>query len=220
MTRKRALGCMAAVLLVLVAASVFFYITVFRPAERVMADLDRMAELREMNARLADRSAFVPPRDGRLTPDALARFARVQSAMQAGLGSTYPFLAERARRLHGLLPGEEGKIEAKRLGLREAILALEGLGPVLHRAKELQVSALNAEGFSLGEYRWVRETFYRGLGFSRVNVYFEEFAASLEKAGKPPDPPAVSRPLEANVELAAAYSDSAQAWFPFLVFGF
>jgi hypothetical protein len=92
---------------------------------------------------------------------------------------------------------------------------------VLLQAKEGQIVGLNREGFSLSEYRWVRESLYRGLGFTRVDVYLEDFAASLgrgeydmpEEEETPPPPP------DRNLELASLYSRSAREWFPFLVFG-
>jgi hypothetical protein len=83
------------------------------------------------------------------------------------------------------------------------------------------VNALNVERFSVEEYRWVREHFYRSLGFSRTGAYFEDFAAQVKEGkgmnipseeGLPPEP-------ERNKELATAYSDSVRAWFPLLVFG-
>ena len=123
--------------------------------------------------------------------------------------------------LKGLTATKDGELQARRLGVRDAITAFGGLGPVLRRAKEIQVNALNVERFSVDEYRWVRERVYRSLGFSRTNVYFEDFAAELKQRkplevpreeGLPPEP-------EHNKDLATAYSDSVRSWFPLLVFG-
>jgi hypothetical protein len=185
-----------------------------------MSDLDQASGLKGMNEGVRNRESFVKPIDGLLTADQLARFARVQSGIHVGLGSDYSVLEERAAKLRGVTTND-GSVKPHRLGVREAIMAFRGIGPVMRRAKELQVNALNVDGFSVEEYRWVREHFYRSLGFSRTGAYFEDFAAQVKagkgmdipsEAGLPPEP-------EHNKELATAYSDSVRAWFPLLVFG-
>jgi hypothetical protein len=212
MKRKLVLGLGGAVLAGILGLAAFFYFTVFQPARSVMGDLDQMARLKSMNDGVWNRDAYIAPPDGHLTADQIGRFARIQSAMRIGLGSTYSFLDERAARLKGLArTGEDGP-RAGRLGIRDAILALRGLGPVLIRAKESQVNALNAEGFSVEEYRWVRRGVYGALGFSRDGVYLEDFPAGPETTS-----PRI--PTDRDRELAAAYADSVETWFPFLVFG-
>ncbi|HET9234841.1 MAG TPA: hypothetical protein VFP10_11930, partial [Candidatus Eisenbacteria bacterium] len=194
---------------------------VYRPASAVMGDLDQAAQLQTMNQGVANRESFLVPTDGTITADQLARFSRVQTGIRTGLGTEYPLLEERAQRLKGLTATKDGELRARRLGVRDAVTAFDGLGPVLRRAKEIQVNALNVERFSVAEYRWVREHFYRSLGFTRTNVYFEDFAAELKQRkplqvpseeGLPPEP-------ERNQDLAAVYSDSVRSWFPLLVFG-
>jgi hypothetical protein len=197
------------------------YFTVYRPARSVMGDLDQVSRLQAMNGGVTNQETFLTPVDDKLTAEQLSRFARVQSGIRIGLGTDYTLLEERAQRLKGLTATKEGELKARRLGVRDAIMAFRGLGPVLSRAKELQVNALNVEHFSVDEYRWVRENFYRSLGFSRTKVYFEDFAAQL-KQGKPmaePSEEGLPPEPDANRDLSAAYSDSVRSWFPFLVFG-
>ena len=215
------IGCAIAVVVACVGLGVFMYFGVYRPARSVMGDLDQASRLRAMNDSVENREPYLKPLNGELTADQLARFSRVQSGIHASLGSDYPLLEERAARLRGLTATQPGETKPQRLGVRDAILAFRGLGPVMLRAKEIQVNALNVERFSVEEYRWVREHFYRSLGFSRTGAYFEDFAAEVKEGkgmnipseeGLPPEP-------ERNKELATAYSDSVRAWFPLLVFG-
>lgn len=221
MRRKLWLGCGIATAVACIALGLLLYFGVYRPASAVMGDLDQAAQLQSMNQGVVNRDSFIVPTDGTMTADQLARFSRVQTGIRAGLGTEYPLLEERAQKLKGLTVTREGELQAKRLGVRDAITAFGGLGPVLRRAKEIQVNALNIERFSVTEYRWVRERFYRSLGFSRTNVYFEDFAAELKarkplevpsEEGLPPEP-------DRNKDLAAVYSDSVSSWFPLLVFG-
>jgi hypothetical protein len=116
---------------------------------------------------------------------------------------------------------EDGERRLKSVGFRDAVMALDGLGSVLSLAKELQIEGLNREGFSLAEYRWVRERFYRALGFSRSHVYVEDFAAALKEGEdySMPDEEEVPASSPRDKDLAALYSDSVAAWYPFLVFG-
>jgi len=213
-------GCAIAALVGCIGFGFLVYFGVYRPAKSVMGDLDQAAKLKAMNAGVLNHQSFEKPLNGELTGDQLARFARVQSGIHVALGPDYPLLEERAARLRGLT-AKDGEVKPERLGVRDAIMAFRGLGPVMQRAKELQVNALNVEGFSVEEYRWVREHFYRSLGFSRTGAYFEDFAAQVKagqgidipsEEGMPPEP-------EHNKDLATAYSDSVRAWFPLLVFG-
>jgi hypothetical protein len=222
MKRKVLLAILGTFVLFMLVSVGVFYFYLLRPAQQVMGDLDQVAELQGMNDLVRNKSSFTPPSDGELTPADLERFARVQDAMAAGLGEAeLHLLRERAARLKGLvLSGDE--METRAPNMRQALLAFEGLGPVLTRAKEAQVQALNREGLSAGEYRWVRERVYAGLGFSRPNAYLEDVAARLQRGDKEPagEPPAEPAPVpERNREVTAPYSSSADEWFPFLVFG-
>ena len=221
MRRKLWLGCGIAALVACITLGLLLYFGVYRPANAVMGDLDQAAQLQTMNQGVVNRESFLAPTDGTITADQLARFSRVQTGIRTGLGTDYPLLEERAQRLKGLTATKDGELQARRLGVRDAITAFGGLGPVLRRAKEIQVNALNVERFSVDEYRWVRERFYRSLGFSRTNVYFEDFAAEL-KQRKPLEVPSeegLPPESEHNKDLATAYSDSVRSWFPLLVFG-
>jgi hypothetical protein len=222
MKRKVLLAILGTFVLFMLVSVGVFYFYLLRPAQQVMGDLDQVAELQGMNDLVRNKSSFTPPPDGELTPTDLQRFARVQDAMAAGLEEDeLALLLERAARLKGLvLRGDE--METRAPNMRQALLAFEGLGPVLTRAKEAQIQALNREGFSAEEYRWVRERVYAGLGFSRPNAYLEDVAARLQRGDKEPagEPPAEPAPVpERNREVTAPYSSSADEWFPFLVFG-
>lgn len=232
---KRHLLWAFALALVVLAGAVgtTFYLTIYRPTKAVMGDLQQLSELRAMNEGIADSGGFQPPGDDLLTAEQVERFARVQASMASELGSDYGVLQDRAMTLEGLV--REGKtgsgkensgtdgdhLKSRPVRVRAAILAFKGLGPVLKRAKDAQIRALNREGFSMAEYRWVRESVYRALGFSHVDRYFEDYAAG-DVPNEVPDTEAVPdhpEGPEANRELVASVSNRADDWFPFLVFG-
>lgn len=218
MQRKLLFGCMGSAGLAGILLLVAFYFFVFRPTEQVMADMAQITELKVQNEGLWDRSLFAPPVDELLLPEQLDRFARVQTAMKKGLGTDFPVLAKRAEKLHGIRATTDDSNRG--LTMREAVVLFKGLGPVLAQAKTTQVEAMNREGFSLSEYRWVRERLYGSLGFSRAGIYIEDFEEEMkgEKVDRQAD---IGREGESgpNKDLVAPFSDAARGWFPFLVFG-
>jgi hypothetical protein len=218
MKRKLLLGVAAGIVLLLGVLLTVFYVTVYRPTQAVFADLDRMAELKTLNAEIRGTGPYEPRPDGVLTVEQMAHFVGVQQAMIAGLGTDYGTLETRAAAIKGITGDGEGR---GGLRIREAILVLKDLGPVLQRAKRAQVDALNRENLSLAEYRWIREAVYRALGFSGEDRYFEDYAAtSTPESGPAEESTGPGDPIpEENRMLIAPYSRDAERWFPFLVFG-
>jgi hypothetical protein len=83
-------------------------------------------------------------------------------------------------------------------------------------AKEAQVDALNANGFSLGEYAWVRGQVIRAAGFSAYQVDLAALAADGDDD--------LVRELEAdvpaaNVALVAPYAEELEQFLPLAAFG-
>jgi len=222
MKRKVLLAILGTIVLFLLVSTAVFYFYLLRPAQRVMGDLDQVADLEAMNSEVWNKAPFTPPAGDELSPTDLGRFAGVQEDMIGALGPTdLALLTERAAKLKGLVMSGE-KVETEHTNMRQALLAFEGLGAVLTRAKQAQIDALNQEGFSVEEYRWVREHVYAALGFSRPTSYLEDVAARLEAGEKEPEPEEAPEPPpvpEQNKEMVAPYSASAEEWFPFLVFG-
>ena len=180
MKRKFVGGCLGISFFLVAVLFVVFYITVLRPTRAVMGDLEQIAALSSQNSGILNTSFFSPPADDELTQEQVERFARIQEEIRGGLGEEYTVLMERAEKLNGLRTG--GSAGAKALTVREAILLFKDLGPILQQAKESQVRGLNRERFSLAEYRWVRESVYRALGFSRFDRYLEDFETGAEVA--------------------------------------
>jgi hypothetical protein len=218
MNRNVVLGCLGVAVVVILVAGTLFYLNVIRPTRAIMPDLQQLGELQAMNAEIESKEPFTPTDDQSLTSNELDRFVHVQTDMKDSLGADFAPLDAKAHRVRSL---EEGDKKV-RVGLRDAIRSFQGLGPLMIRAKHAQVAALNDEGFSYGEYRWVRERFYRALGYKDVGLYLEDFARNLGK-GKMPAPPAAADTIgvipPGDREMVSAYADSVKAWYPFLVFG-
>lgn len=219
MNKKTVIGCLSIFGILFVSGVVFFYFYILRPAEAILDDLEIIAKMPTLNEKILSVEPFIVPEDENLTPDQLERFARVQTHIQTGLGNDHGLLRERAESLIGIFE-VDGKVGNRDPSLREAVFAFDGLGDVLYRAKELQVEALNREGFSLDEYRWVREMTYQALGFSRADLYLEDFAQSMKEGKYISINEAVDKDLSSvNRDLVSLYSNMVGIWHPFLVFG-
>jgi len=217
MNRNVVLGCLGVALVVILVAGTLFYLNVIRPTRAIMPDLQQLGELEAMNAQVDSKVPFTPKLDQSLTPEELDRFVHVQIAMKDSLGADFPLLDTKAHKVRSIEKGGD----KSRVGLRDAIRSFQGLGPLMTRAKRAQIEALNDENFSYAEYRWVRERFYRALGYQDVGLYLEDFARNLGK-GKMPGPPAAADTTAVppgDQTMVGAYADSVEAWYPFLVFG-
>jgi hypothetical protein len=217
MNRKILFGCLGAFALASLAGILFLYVYVIRPASQVADDLKQLMALRELNAEIANVDPFKPPDSGALTEDQVRRFAAVQSFMADSLGASYAALRDRAAEFEGMREGE------KRPDFRKIFSSFKGLGAPLVEAKRLQVLALNAQGFSLAEYRWVRESVYRALGRERMGLYIEDLAEPRGRpagdAGEEPPLPSVEESVPANRDVVAPYTDRMEGWLAFLAFG-
>jgi hypothetical protein len=81
------------------------------------------------------------------------------------------------------------KKEATALDLPELLSAYKDLAGIWIAGKQAQVEALNAQGFSLAEYRSVRDRAYRAVGLPLMSV---DVSQIIDKAtrGEPVEQPA------------------------------
>jgi hypothetical protein len=225
MNRKTLFGCLGSVLVVMIVAAVAFYFFFLRPLGEILDDIEVMAELADRNAEILNQDPHTPPEDGAITEAQMEQFARVQTAMQDHLGPTYDELAQRATQVERLIRSMDDGEETEGLGFRETLKVVQGLGEILPLAKEAQVRALNQEGLSLAEYRWVRENVYFAMGERDANLYLEDIAHEIKQKTESggtivfEDRGPMPEVAERTREIAGLYRDSLERWRPFLVFG-
>ncbi len=234
MNRKVVLGCLGSVVVVGLVGMALLYQFVIKPVMTVMGDLENLTEMTTMNEEVTTPDTFVIPSERVVTEEQLDRFARVQSLMIAELDAVYPELAARSAAVERMLSDDEIQMGDQGLGFREALDVLKGLGELLPAAKQAQIEALNAEGFSITEYRYVRETMYWGLSNNAalqvpvdvIEVYVEDIAGEIKDATQNQKPvviregggSVVALP-QSTIDMTALYADSFAKWRPFLVFG-
>lgn len=194
-------------LALLVGGGALAYVYVVRPAMGAVNAAKDLAQIQQIESRVRDRSTFAAPGDGVLTSAQVDRYLGASRAIISGLEGRLAKLQDRY---------EQIEAEGRDPGLRELARAYADILRLLVEAKELQVEALNANGFSLSEYAWVRGQVIRAAGF-------ETFQVDLTALANDSNSSAV-RELQAsvpaaNVELVRPYAEELEVMLPLAAFG-
>lgn len=167
---KKALGgCLIVALLLLVLGGGALWWFVLRPAwnagSQFMGAATQLAELAQIDMQVTNRSVWTPPSDG-IVPDAsLQRFLAVQQTLQARVGTQLRVLETKYEELESRTTAS-----GTEPGLIDVVGAYGDLFALVREAKLAQVEALNAQGMSLDEYRWVRGEAYTALGLTDTDT--------------------------------------------------
>ncbi|TVQ65832.1 MAG: hypothetical protein EA360_07795 [Balneolaceae bacterium] len=215
MGKKIALGCLGLFLIALAAGGYFGY-QFIKP---FMGGFTSLEEISEANSRISNQSDFARPASGELTGDQVSRFVTVQEDILAGLESRFTDFQDKYEEIGS-------KWENRDPSFREMANVWGDLFDLFRDAKQIQVDALNRQGFSLSEYRFVQTSFYQALGVelfafnidqiaeaAREGLFdlnmdeFEEMRSEMDQIP------------EVNRRLAAPYADSSERWLPFAWIG-
>lgn len=156
--KKVVFGCLGVAVLFAIAAAVAGYYFVYKPTKAFVQQTARLAEIPKLEANVENRATFTAPASGELTQAQLDRFLRVQESIMTQLGVRAKELDAKFKAL-----GDRGA-GAPKPGISEVFAALKDLANVVVDAKKMQVSALNQQKFSLGEYDWTRTQVFRAAG--------------------------------------------------------
>lgn len=164
------MGCLVAILLVVIGGGIVGYNLYVKPAMSFVGDATRFViEFESYNEGIRSAQAYVPPAGTELQVDQLQRFMGAQGDMKAALAGRLEQLNLKYQELERSMAGREPN-------LREMFGAYQDVADLLLMSKRSQIDALNRHAFSLQEYAWVRQQAYQALG-QQVNV------ASLEQSG-------------------------------------
>ena len=116
---------------------------------------------------------------------------------------------------------DSGSGEGSSPGIGDILGAWQDIQSLIREVKEAQVEAINQQGLSIEEYRWVRTEFYQALGSNVASLALEQIAEAV-KSG---DVEALSGgeleqvSPEQNRELVAPYAEEAKTWLAWGWFG-
>jgi hypothetical protein len=219
--KKLLAGCLIVVFVGAVGLAVAGYLF-YRAASPLVQQardyVSGMGALADLDAKIANQTAFAPPGNGELTAAQVERFARVQDAVRKGLGTRVDEIEKKHKSLAG---GKEQPSPT------EVFSALSDVIGLFADARGFQVDALNAERFSQSEYTWVRTRVYAAAGMQVTSAFdfrkLEELAkAAQDQTGlKVPEVemPKIAEVPERNRELVKPYLSRMDQWLPLAFFG-
>ncbi len=210
-SNKLLVGCLVAFAAFLVVGGGAVYYFIGRPALAAFNAARDLGRIQQLDSRVTNRANFAAPADGLLTEEQLNRYLAVTRQVTNGLQSGMDVLDERYREVSA-----GSSSTPSFAGFRQAAAAWADLLKLILQAKETQVTALNSNGFSLAEYRWVRSQVLSAAGLSFFEV---DLSTLLDQAGNPN----VRRPTatvpQANVDLVAPHTSEIEKLVPLAVFG-
>jgi hypothetical protein len=167
--KKVLIGCGVVSLLLLVGGGIAAYYLVVKPtmqvaggaidsAREAVAKVGAAAQtieaMRAMDAEVTAQGPYTAPADGALGQAQVERFLAVHQAVVDRLGPERERIAQAV---------EASPTQGDVAALAGSFAALAGLGDVGLAAKRAQVDALNAQGLSIAEYRWIRQAGIQAL---------------------------------------------------------
>ena len=201
-------GCLVVVAVVLVGGGAAAYWFVGRPALNAINAGRDLVKIQQLESRVSDRSTFSAPADGVLTPAQVDRYLAVNRQLRSDLESRLALLEERY--------DEVSRSNVTFAGLRQAANTWADLLRLIVEAKEAQVNALNANGFSLSEYDWVRTQALSAAGLALLQV---DLDAVINQEGATTVQRRSESVPQANRDLVAPYAQELESALPLAMFG-
>lgn len=214
--KKFAIGC-GIIALVLIVVVIAGGMLVWNRYVKPMAGaVTQFSQIGELEKQVRSTASFAAPENGVLTDEMLARFMRVQEAMETRLGPRVTQLRAKYDQIERNMRSED-----RRASFGETMDALKDLGTIVLDAKRAQVDALNSENFSVREYEWVREQAYAAVGIVASGFDLKELQEYAQQAGRTEreEPEAVGEVPARNKELVAPFKEKLERWAPFAYFG-
>lgn len=197
---RLAFGCLGIILVVVLALGGAAWWFVLRPLQAMAAVVEQVVAIERLDERVNNRSTYQPPADGVLEEAQVERYTAVLAVVQRDLSDSLRKLQQRYEDLDGRQP--------ELLDIPRLAGAYLELFTLLVQAKEAQVAGLNAEGFSLEEYRWVRSQILGALGFAGAGYDISDFAQAFADGRDPSTRGTLSVPVpEANRVAVEAFKD-------------
>lgn len=216
MGKKIALGCLGVFLIVVVGGGYLGYTTLIKP---IMGSVTQLQQINEKNNQIQNQASFTPPQNMELQENQVERFVNVQKNIRQGLEDRLTEFQAKYEELGQELEGRDPSIR-EMMGVYSDLVQLYG------DAKQIQVDALNAENFSLQEYRFVQQSFYQALGVElfqfdidaiakaaadgNMDINLEDFETAQQKMDEIP---------QRNRDLVVPYTENIDEWITFAWWG-
>jgi len=212
MGRNLAIGCGVVFLLLFLAGAGVAWWFIGRPAGELLGSVRDVQRIEQIRDGVRDQGPYAAPADAVLEDGQVDRFLAVQDAMRERLEGRVTELRERYERI------EQRAGDPTPRELAQAASDVTGL---LVEATRAQVDALNAQRFSLEEYRWVRARVLEAAGYAAAGYD----VAQLTGGDAPPSlgasrgAPASTIVPQANVDRVEPHRERIEENLVFARFG-
>ena len=214
--KKLAIGCIGVLLLLgLVAAGVAYY--TYRQLRSTIVQFAELGEIADIERRVRVQDVFAPPTSEELSREQIERLVRVQTLVVQRLGERVADFETRYKTL-------SQKKNATIADAPAILAAYRDMASAWLEAKRTQVEALNEVGFSLEEYRWVRDQAYRALGAPYVDFDIGRLVEDVRRGAKQTEVGKLRGAMgpagpEANRKLVEAFKKQLEANIALASFG-
>jgi hypothetical protein len=182
--KKLAIGCLIVLVLAgVVIAGVSYY--AYRQARAMFVQFAELGQVPEIEQRVRNKSAFVPPESEELTAKQVERLVQVQARVRRKLGERFAELERRYK----VLSDKQNPTIADAPAL---LNAYRDLAAGWVDAKRTQVEALNEADLSLQEYRWIRNQAYKALGVPFMDFDVAKLVEEIRAGGTAVEPGRIS----------------------------
>src|SRR5690625_4032186 len=181
-----------------------------------MSRVSVLEDISEANKSIRYKSSSSPRENKEMKAGEVNRYVQVHKSISDNLENRLSEVHEKYDELAEQLDGREPRIS-------DLTGAYSDLIQMYSNAKEFQVNALNDQGFSLEEYRYVQLSFYQALGVELFSFDIDQIAAAASQGDFNIDmdefrnlQSQMDEVPQSNRELVSTYKDDADTW---LIFG-
>jgi hypothetical protein len=192
--KKLAIGC-GILLVIAAAAGGFGAYWIYSQARQYVSSFAEFGKAAELDKQVTNQSSFTPPPGGELTPAQVERFISLQQRMRADLGARFEEMKLRYERLDS-----QRRAEDRAPTLSEGLAALKDLTGMVLDVKKVHVAALNEQGMSMDEYRWLRDQVYAAAGLPFTSFHL----SALVEAAQSGDTAKMTDALTGNADTLSA----------------
>ena len=216
--KKVLAGCLIVLVIAAVgfAAAGYYAYRAMKPViENASNYMDQAREVARLGEEIKIKTPYEPPASGELTQAQVERFLAVQSRVRSELGDRWGQIEQKSKELRA-------RTDANRNDwtLSEFTSVFSDIANIWVEARKSQVTALNIQRFSEGEYEWVRKRVYEAAG---VELAHSIDLSQIEKlAGQQGVTiPAMDLPKvpEKNIALVKPHAAKIKEWIPMAALG-
>ena len=229
--KKFAIGC-GVVLLILMIGGGFAAWYAYRKASGMFADakskfdstvagFTELGKVPDIERTVRNATPYSPPSSGEITSAQLTKYLAVQAQVRQTLGDRFKVLNDR----HQALIERLNKQQQSALDLPEIVETYKDLAVLYVQGKQAQAHALNVEGLSLSEYRWIQAQASAAIGMPVMTMdvakTIEDFkeGRGVDQSQRPVTLPAGPSGPEANKALVAPHQKALEDTAALAFFG-